>query len=72
MNENTDIDLLIIKNDVPEFGADRIRQLDELIRYELATDFIVYKSQELDNRLNLGDPFIRNIIDRGKVLYEAA
>jgi predicted nucleotidyltransferase len=72
MNANTDIDLLIIKNDVPELGADRIRQLDGLIKYELATDFIVYKSQELDSRLNLGDPFIKNIIDNGRILYEAA
>ena len=69
-HEGSDIDLFIIKNDVPELGVDRIRQLDSLIKYGLATDFIVYKPQEFDERLNLGDPFVKNILDRGKVLYE--
>ncbi len=71
MHEGTDIDLFIIKNDVPELGVDRIRQLDGLIKYGLATDFIVYKPQELDQRLKLGDPFVKNILDKGKVLYES-
>lgn len=72
MHESSDIDLFIVKNDVPELGVDRIRQLDGMIKYGLATDFIVYKSQELEQRLKIGDPFIKNILDKGKVLYEAA
>ena len=72
MHEGSDIDLFIIKNDVPELGVDRIRQLDGMIKYGLATDFIVYKPQELAQRLKIGDPFIKNILDNGKVLYEAA
>jgi predicted nucleotidyltransferase len=72
MHQGSDIDLFIIKNDVPELGVDRIRQLDRLIKYGLATDFIVYKPQELEQRLKLGDPFLKNILDKGKVLYEAA
>jgi predicted nucleotidyltransferase len=72
INESSDIDLFIIKNDVPETGVDRIRQLDRLIKYHLATDFIVYKPEELDQRLKMGDPFVKNILDKGKVLYEAA
>jgi predicted nucleotidyltransferase len=72
IHESSDIDLFIIKSDVPEMGVDRIRQLDRLIKYRLATDFIVYKPDELDRRLQMGDPFVKNIIDKGKVLYEAA
>ena len=72
IHESSDIDLFIIKNDVPETGVDRIRQLDRLIKYHLATDFIVYKPDEIDRRLKMGDPFIKNILDKGKVLYEAA
>jgi predicted nucleotidyltransferase len=72
IHESSDIDLFIIKNDVPETGVDRIRQLDRLIKYRLATDFIVYKPDELDRRLKMGDPFIKRILDNGKVLYEAA
>lgn len=70
--ESTDIDLFIIKEDVPEVGVERIRQLDALIEYELATDFIVYKPQEVKKRLELGDPFVKSILRDGKVLYDAA
>ncbi len=71
VNRGTDIDLFIIKSDVPEFGVDRIRQLDALIKYGLATDFIVYKPEELEQRLKLGDPFVKSILKEGKVLYAA-
>ncbi|MCD5390633.1 nucleotidyltransferase domain-containing protein [candidate division NPL-UPA2 bacterium] len=71
MTEGTDIDLFIIKKDIPNLGVDRIRQLDGLIKYRLATDFIVYKPEEVDQRLKLGDPLIRTIISEGKVLYDA-
>jgi len=72
IHQGTDIDLFIIKSDVPELGVDRIRQLDSLIKYRFATDFIVYKPEELEKRLKLDDPFVKNILDKGKVLYEAA
>ncbi len=72
IKQGTDIDLFIIKRDVPELGVDRIRQLDALIKYRLATDFIVYKPQELEQRLKLGDPFVKTILKEGKVLYDAA
>jgi predicted nucleotidyltransferase len=71
IREGTDIDLFIIKKDIPNLGVDRIRQLDELIKYRLATDFIVYKPEEVEKRLRLGDPFIKSIISGGKVLYDA-
>ena len=72
IKQGTDIDLFIIKSDVPKFGVDRIRQLDALIKYRLATDFIVYKPEELEQRLKLGDPFVKSILEGGKVLYDAA
>lgn len=71
INEGTDIDLFIIKRDVPNLGADRIRQLDTLIKYKLATDFIIYKPKEVKQRLKLGDPFVKSIFSEGKVLYDA-
>ena len=71
IRECSDIDLFIVKNDVPDFGVDRIRQLDTLIKYTLATDFIVYKPEEVKDRLKLGDPFIKDIFKDGQVLYDA-
>ena len=72
INQGTDIDLFIIKSEVPELGVDRIRQLDTIINYKLATDFIVYKPEEVEQRLKLGDPFLKSIFEEGIVLYDAA
>jgi predicted nucleotidyltransferase len=72
VSQGTDIDLFIIKREVPECGVDRIRQLDTIIKYSLATDFIVYKPEEVEQRLKLGGPFVKSILKEGKVLYDAA
>jgi predicted nucleotidyltransferase len=66
---DSDIDFLIIKKDVPYYGIDRMRELDHLINYNIATDFLVYKPEEFLERLKLGDPFIKEIYSKGKVLY---
>ena len=68
----TDIDLFIVKSDVPKLGVDRIRELDALVRYRLATDFVVYTPEEVEHRLLLGDPFVKGILEEGRVLYDAA
>lgn len=70
VKEGTDIDLFIVKKDVPHLGVDRIRQLDSLIKYKLATDFIVYKPEEVRKRLKADDPFLKSIMEKGKVLYD--
>jgi uncharacterized protein len=67
--EINDIDLLIIKNDVPHFGAERIRQLYRLVDIDLPVDYLVYRPVEIDQRLSLGDPFISKIMKEGKVLH---
>src|SRR5208283_4924442 len=64
-----DIDLFIIKREVPHFGADRIIELYRLMDVDAAVDFIVYKPEEAEERLALGDPFIKKIYKKGKVLY---
>ena len=66
----TDIDLFIMKKDPPYIGAERIRELDRLIQYNIATDFIVYTPEEVNKRMRLGDPFIKTIFNEGKVLYD--
>lgn len=67
--EVNDIDLLIIKKDVPYYGADRIRELYRLIDTDTAVDFLIYTPEEFERRLALGDPFIKEVLKRGKVLY---
>lgn len=64
-----DIDLFIVKRDVPYYGADRIKELYHIMDVDAAVDYIVYKPEEAEERLSLGDPFIKKIYDKGKLLY---
>ena len=67
--EVNDIDIFIIKSDVPHYGADRLIELYRLIKVDAPVDYIVYKPEEAKNRLSLGDPFIKKIFREGRVLY---
>ena len=64
-----DIDLFIIKRDVPYYGADRITELYRLMDVDAPVDFIVYKPEEVEERFSLRDPFIKKIFKEGKILY---
>jgi predicted nucleotidyltransferase len=64
-----DLDFLIIKEDVPLYGIDRMRELDDLIDRNVAADMLVYRPDEFEDRVRLGDPFIKAILKEGRVLY---
>jgi predicted nucleotidyltransferase len=64
-----DLDFLIIKENVPFYGLDRMRELDELIDRNIAVDMIIYRPAEFESRIELGDPFIKSILKEGRVLY---
>ena len=68
-DEINDIDLLIIKSDTPYYGIERMRELDRMIKRNMAADMLVYRPEEIKERLELGDPFIKKIFKDGKVLY---
>lgn len=69
-NEDSDIDLFVVKKNPAKNGLDRIRELDRIIKYKIATDFIVYSPEETEEWLKLGDPFIKLILKEGQVLYD--
>ena len=64
-----DLDFLILKQDVPFRGIDRMRELDNLIDRGMAVDMLVYRPDEFEDRIRLGDPFIKAILKEGRVLY---
>ena len=68
-DEVNDLDFLIIKKDVPLYGLDRMRELDGLIERNIAADMLVYRPDEFNERIKLGDPFIKTILREGRVLY---
>lgn len=64
-----DLDFLVIKEDVPLNGIDRMRELDRLIDRNMAVDMLVYRPDELDERIRMGDPFLKAILKEGRVIY---
>ncbi len=68
-SSDSDADFLIIKKDTPFYGSDRIRELSRLIERNIPVDFLIYRPEEFDKRLKMGDPFLKAIIKEGKVLY---
>ena len=73
-HKDSDLDFLIIKQ------VDKPRPQREaviyklLVRYfknrQMPVDIIVHTPQETKERLSLGDPFIKEVLTRGKVIYE--
>jgi predicted nucleotidyltransferase len=69
MSLDSDADFLIIKKNPPHYGSDRIRELSRIIERDIPTDFLVYRPEEFEKRLRMGDPFLKAILKEGKVLY---
>ena len=70
--EDSDIDLLIVKDTDARRGG-RFVEVKRLIydpRLRIPVSPPVYTPQELVERLDMGDDFVREIINEGKVLYE--
>ena len=69
--EDSDVDLLVI---LP-FEGYAFRKAAEIrcqVNPKFPVDLLVRTSEQLNQRLELGDFFMKEIVDRGKVLYEAA
>jgi predicted nucleotidyltransferase len=66
---DSDADFLIIKKDTPYKGRDRIIEVSRLIERDIPVDFFVYRPEEFEKRLAMGDPFLEMIVTEGKVLY---
>jgi len=67
----SDVDLLIVK-ETGERPIDRrvtVRRIAYTPRRSLPLSPLVITPQELARRLEMGDPFYREIVDQGKVLY---
>ncbi len=76
-DSESDVDLLVVKES-DKREVERIREVSGLVRrfqqrpYLLPLDILVKTPQEMEERLAMGDDFIREIVDRGRVVYERA
>ena len=67
--EINDLDFLIIKEDVPYYGLDRLYEINCLIERHVPVDILVYKPGEIEERLRMGDPFVKIMVNKGRLLY---
>ena len=65
----SDIDLVIIKATGRRF-ADRLVDVALLCDSDVGLDCLVYTPQEFDQMVTAGNPFIREVLKTGQVLYE--
>src|SRR5437899_875214 len=69
--EDSDVDLLVI---MPFRGSavKKAVQIDLKVRRSFAMDLIVRTPAKVRQRVQMGDWFMREIMEKGKVLYDAA
>lgn len=71
ISPDSDIDLVVIKKTpLPYFK--RIRQLVDLLHYDVGIDFFVYTPEEFAESVQIKRFFSEEILKKGKVLYEKA
>jgi predicted nucleotidyltransferase len=68
--EDSDVDLFILARGtrVRDLGV-RIR---EAVDFQFSVDIVVRSREEFERRIGWGDSFLKEIQERGKVLYESA
>lgn len=70
-NRDSDVDLLFIK-DSGLSGLKRYCWVSRYIKHLFPMEILVKTQAEIKNRLNMGDPFYKEIVKKGKVLYESS
>lgn len=69
LKEGSDLDLFIVKK-TSKRKLDRVDEVLEFLDPTSPIDLHIYTPHEIEKRLALKDPFIQNILEEGKVLYE--
>jgi predicted nucleotidyltransferase len=65
----SDVDLLVILDDGHD-GGDPEVEVALSVPHPFPMDILVRSPKQLTHRLRMGDTFLRDIVDRGVVLYE--
>lgn len=73
MGLDSDLDLFIIKkgNLTPEQRSDAVYDILWQLKGRPAVDVLVYTPQEIQQRLSIGDWFVKDVLEEGKVIYNA-
>ncbi|MEW5871723.1 MAG: nucleotidyltransferase domain-containing protein [Chloroflexota bacterium] len=66
----SDVDLLVVM-DTPLREAQQALQIRQHVNPLFGVDILVYTPSRLEERLKLGDSFLREITEKGRVVYES-
>ena len=66
---DSDVDLLVIMNHRKRKNIEQAIDIDIRLDHPFPMDLIVRKPAEMQRRMALGDMFLQNIMEEGKVLY---
>lgn len=69
-NRNSDVDMLVIMESEKRWTVRTADAYRAVHGKTFPMDLIVRTPQEMATRLAIGDPFIKEIMERGKILYE--
>jgi predicted nucleotidyltransferase len=67
----SDVDLLVVM-ETPLRNSEQAAQIVRAIDYHFGMDLLVRRPQQLSERVALGDSFLREITEKGKVVYARA
>ncbi len=67
---DSDIDLFIVKNTTKSQRKRRRELRSLLFGSGVPFDLFIYTPDEINERLKIGDFFIKDIVSKGKILYE--
>lgn len=68
-NKDSDVDLFIVKKTEKNI-FERNREVGKIVfGSRVAIDALVYTPEQFKTRKEIGDPFVRNIINNGKTIY---
>jgi predicted nucleotidyltransferase len=67
----SDVDLLVVM-DTPLRNSAQAAQIARATDYHFGMDLLVRRPKQLAERVALGDSFLREIIEKGKVVYARA
>jgi predicted nucleotidyltransferase len=65
----SDVDLLVVMN-TPLKETEQAIRISQAIEYHFGLDLIVRTPAKLSERLALGDHFLREVMTKGKILYD--
>jgi predicted nucleotidyltransferase len=68
---DSDIDLLVVMS----YSGSALHKAGEILsqlQVWMPVDVIVRSPQDIEHRLKLGDRFMQEVLERGKIMYEAA